>query len=86
MASSEVIARVATVFSRALDLQVRPDEVRAAIQGTELQSLQFVKLVVGLEEEFGIELPDEHLLELRRNLDVDDVAELVSSCLAANSP
>ena len=75
-----IIQRVKKVIVKSLDLQVDPDEIdeRETIFGGGIgaDSMASLQIIVGIEEEFGIEVEDENLrVELFDS--VLDMAEFV---------
>lgn len=57
--------RVKQVIIRSLSLEVTPEEIGAEDAlfggGLGLNSMATIEIIVGLEEEFGLEVPDEDL-------------------------
>ena len=77
----EIFARVADVLMESFDLS--PDQVRPEahlIDDLDLDSIDAIDLVVGLEEETGIDVEESELKAIRF---VRDIVELVHQKLAA---
>lgn len=75
LTKTDVFARVVEVLVRAFDLtpeQVRPDA--ELIDDLDLDSIDAIDLVVGLEEETGLDVSEEELKAIRV---VQDVVDLV---------
>lgn len=75
----DIFARVKKVI--AAELSAKEDEITMSSRFVEdfgADSLDVVQLVMGLEEEFGIEVPDEDVEQLRT---VGDVVNYISSKL-----
>ena len=58
-------SRIKKVIVRVLDLKIEPEEIDSQAQlfggGLGLNSMATIEIIVGLEEEFEIEVPDEDL-------------------------
>jgi acyl carrier protein len=58
-------SRIKKVIIRVLDLEIEPEEIDSQAQlfggGLGLNSMATIEIIVGLEEEFEIEVPDEDL-------------------------
>ncbi len=83
-----IIQRVKKVIVKALDLQVKPDEIneRESVFGGGIgaDSMASLQIIVGIEEEFGIEVEDEDLqVELFDS--VLDMAEFVKQKLMSTT-
>lgn len=64
--SDEITARVIQIISEQLDIEI--DKIKPAASFTDdlkADSLAVVELVLALEEEFGIEIPDEETEKIR---------------------
>lgn len=76
----EIIERIAAIISSIVEeIDIKALEPDADLQQIGMDSFEFVRIIVTIEDEFEIEFPDEYLLVEQMNT-LDKIAELVLLC------
>ena len=77
MCKDDILKRVIELFSTMTEAEeITPDS--ALIDDLEISSMDVLLLVSGIEEEFGIQVPEK---AIRQMVTIGDVAEIVGSLL-----
>lgn len=82
-ASEDVVARVAAVIAKTQKIPPGTVTIHQSFEELKIDSLDGINIVFALEEEFGIEIPDEAALKIRS---VREMVEGIEKLLAVRNP